>query len=305
MNDLRASFSAATAMFSVGTLAAVSAAVSTFPVYGGQAMRYTLAVAILFPVAALRGRRLVRLDRRELLYLLALAATGLVAFNVFVIEGARHASAALVGTIVGSVPVILAVIGPLAAGKRPSMRVLTGAVIVVAGATVATGLGTGNLKGILYSLGALGCEVCFSMLAIPLLPKLGPLLVSAYAAAASVPMFLVVGVVTAGSGFLRVPTVAEASGLAYLAVVVSAGAFLLWYSALSTLGADRAGLFAGVLPVGAIVTAAVLGQGLPTMLELAGAALVIAGVLIGIASAPSARTRRAGAIGNPAVRPVG
>lgn len=291
-------------MFSVGTLAAVSAAVSTFPVYGGQAMRYTLAAAILFPVAALRGRRLVRLDRREVLYLLALAATGLVAFNVFVIEGARHASAALVGTIVGSVPVILAVIGPLAAGRRPSMRVLTGAVIVVAGATIAMGLGTGNLKGILYSLGALGCEVCFSMLAIPLLPKLGPLLVSAYAAAASIPMFLIVGVATAGSGFLRVPTAGEASGLAYLAVVVSAGAFLLWYSALSTLGADRAGLFAGVLPVGAIVTAAFLGQGLPTMLELAGAALVIAGVLIGMTSVSSARARHQSAIPTPAVRPV-
>jgi drug/metabolite transporter (DMT)-like permease len=271
-------------MFAVGTLAAVSAAVATYPVYGGQAMRYTLAAVVLFTVMAMRGDRIIRLTRRETLYLLALAATGLVAFNVCVIEGARNASAALVGTIVGSVPVILAIIGPLAQRRRPSGQVLIGAFIVVAGATIATGLGTGNVKGIAYSIGALACEVCFSMLAIPLLPKLGALRVSAYAAASSVPIFLGLGLATSGAAFVRVPSVGEASGLVYLAVVVSAGAFLLWYTALPILGAERAGLFAGVLPIGAIITAALLGQGLPTLAETAGAAIVIAGVLVGVST---------------------
>jgi drug/metabolite transporter (DMT)-like permease len=282
MSDLRAGLSAATAMFTVGTLAAVSAAVSTYPTHGGQAMRYAAGAAILFVVGAVRGRQPVRLTRRELLLLLALSATGLVAFNIFVIEGTRHGSAALVGTVLGAVPVILAVVGPLTAGKRPSARVLAGAAIVVAGTTAATGVGGGGLAGILYSAGALVCEVGFSMLAIPLLPKLGAIRVSAYSAAAAVPMFATIGLVTEGIGFVRMPTVGEALGLAYLAVVVTGGAFLLWYSALPRLGADRAGLFAGVLPVGAIATAAVLGQGVPTPLELGGTALVIVGVLAGM-----------------------
>jgi hypothetical protein len=59
---------------------------------------------------------------------------------------------------------------------------------------------------------------------------------------------LVAGVLT-GGGVLRMPTTAEAIGLVYLGTVVSAGAFL-WYDALPQLGTDRAGLFAGVLPVG-------------------------------------------------------
>ncbi len=282
MGDLRASLSASGAMFLVGTLAAVSASVSSYPVYGGQAVRYILAALILFAVAHARGHGLVRLTGREWAYLLGLAATGIVAFNVFVVEGTRYASAAFIGTIVGTVPVVLAVIGPLAAGKRPSPRVLIGALVVVGGATLATGLGTGTPRGILFSVGALACEVCFSMLALPLLPKLGAIRVSAYAGAASVPMLLVLGFATAGTDALRMPTMPEALGLTYLAVIVSAGAFLLWYSALSTLGADRAGLFAGCLPIGAIVTAALLGQGLPAVAELAGAAVVIAGVLIGI-----------------------
>jgi drug/metabolite transporter (DMT)-like permease len=90
---------------------------------------------------------------------------------------------------------------------------------------------------------------------------------------------------------LRLPTAAEATGLAYLGSVVSAGAFLLWYGALPRLGAARAGLFAGVVPVGAIVTAVMFGLGTPTATELGGTALVIAGLLLGLTPADLAPRR--------------
>jgi hypothetical protein len=80
---------AASAMFLLGTLAAVSGVVNEYPLYGGQAMWYTVSAAILFAVARFRGIVLVRLDRREIVLLLALAATGLVLFNVFVIKIGR------------------------------------------------------------------------------------------------------------------------------------------------------------------------------------------------------------------------
>jgi drug/metabolite transporter (DMT)-like permease len=88
------------------------------------------------------------------------------------------------------------------------------------------------------------------------------------------------------------PTPAEATALVYLGTIISAGAFLLWYGALPRLGADRAGLFAGVLPVGAIVTTVLLGLGAPTATELGGVALVIAGLVVGLAPGRSAPGRR-------------
>jgi hypothetical protein len=48
------------------------------------------------------------------------------------------------------------------------------------------------------------------------------------------------------------------------------------------LGADRAGLFAGIIPVGTIITSLILGFGLPAPAELAGVALVITGLLVGL-----------------------
>ncbi|MEV6417883.1 DMT family transporter [Kribbella sp. NPDC051718] len=274
---------AGSAMFLVGSLAAVSGVVNDYPFYGGQAARYLVSALLLFAVAYGRRIPLIRPTRREALLLVALAATGLVLFNLFVIEGTKHANPAIVGTIVGTVPIVLALAGPVMHRTRPSARIIVAASIVVAGTALASGLGTSDTQGILYSVGALACEACFSLLALPLLVRLGPVRVSAYTAATSVPMLIALGLLTDGpSNFVRTPTLGELSGLAYLAILVSGIAFLLWYRALPMLGPDRAGLFAGIIPVGTILTSLTLGFGLPAPAELAGVALVITGLLVGL-----------------------
>lgn len=278
-------------MFLVGTLAGVSGLIKDYPVYGGQAVRYLVAAIIL--IAAIRGR-FVRLTARETLYLVGLVTLGLVVFNVAVVEATRASGPALVGTVLGTVPLALALLG-----GRPSRRLLAGSVVVVAGATVATGLGSGNLTGLLWSLAAFVGEVSFSMLAIPLLPKLGAVRLSAYSTALAVPMLAVVGLVAEGSSMLRVPTTAEALGYSYQAVVVTVVAFFLWYSALPKLGPGTAGLFAGLIPVGAIITGLVLGVAVPAGADLAGAGLVVAGIVVGL-SARRSRDRSPAAVAVPA-----
>ncbi|GAA5084130.1 DMT family transporter [Thermocatellispora tengchongensis] len=269
---------AASAMFLVGTLAGVSGLIQDYPVYGGQAVRYAVAAVILLVTARVLGLRFVRLTAREGALLTALTLLGLVAFNVCVIEATRHAGPSLAGTVLATVPLALALLG----GRRPAPLVVAGAVIVVAGATLATGLGSGNLPGLLWSLGALACEVSFSLLALPLLPKLGAVRVSAYTTALAVPLLAALALLLDGAEALRVPTAPEALGLAYLSLIVTTIAFFMWYSALPRLGADVAGLFAGLIPVGAITTGVVLGLATPTAADLAGAGLVIAGILTGL-----------------------
>lgn len=328
---------AAAAMFLVGTLAAVSDVIGSYPVYGGQALRYALAAVVLLAVARLLGLGPVRLatPRRpagppartsepvrlrpgQWALLGALALTGLVLFNVCVIEATRAAGPSLPGIVLGTVPLVLAVAGPIAASAtsgtraaRPSPRIVAAGLVVVAGATLATGAGSGNLTGLAWSLGALACEVCFSLLALPLLPVIGPIRLSAWSAVLAVPFLLVIGLVVDGAHVLRVPTPAEAAGLGYLALIVTTVAFFLWYRSLPRLGADRAGLFAGMIPVGAIATAAVLGTGLPSRADLAGAALVIAGIALGLRpsrprplrSGPSRRSEATHAHGSGSTSP--
>ncbi|MFB9247337.1 DMT family transporter [Sphaerisporangium melleum] len=282
----RGMIGAATAMFCVGTLTGVSPALHEYPVYGGQAVRYAAGAVLLFAVA--RARRLppVRPNGRELLLVTLLALVGLAAFNVFIVESTRYADPATVGTIVATVPIILAVATPLMDRRRPTPHVVAAAVVVAVGAAVTIGLGGATFIGVLLALGALGGEVGFSLLAIPLLPKLGAIRVAAYSAAMAVPLLLVTGFVVDGPAMLRVPTPSEAAALAYLAVVVTAFAFFCWYDALPRLGAERAGLFSGFLPLGTIVATLLLGTGRPGWPEFFGAGLVIAGLLLGLRPTP-------------------
>lgn len=289
-------------MLFVGTLTAVSATIDDYPVFGGQALRYTVAATIMLVAARLADRRAARspdhgggpadrrLTARDVLLLTALAGTGLVAFNVCVVAATAHASPATVGTVIATVPIVLAVVGPLQEGRRPAPLVVLSALIVALGAALATGLGSGSPAGLLLSLGALGGEVCFSLLAVPLLPKLGPIRVSAYSAALAVPMLFAAGLIIDGRDIVRMPTAGEAAAFGYLAAIVTTVAFFLWYDALGRLGADRAGLFAGIIPVSAVLTTMVLGLGRPGAADLAGAALVAAGVAVGLR--PPARTPR-------------
>ncbi|MFI7444763.1 DMT family transporter [Nonomuraea indica] len=282
MKSSAASLSAASAMLLVGTSTAVSATIADYPVFTGQALRYAIAAAILLAVVGHRRPPRVRLTSRDILLLIALAATGLAGFNLFLVEATRHAGPAMIGTVVGAVPLVLALVGPLMERRRPAPRTVGAALVVALGAAVAAGLGSGSLTGLLLSLGALTGEVAFSLLAVPLLPKLGPLRVAAYPAALSVPMLLAAGLALDGTASLRLPTPSQAAAFGYLGAIVTAAAFFLWYDALRRLGADRAGLFAGLVPVGALLTTLALGLGQAGPADVTGALLVTAGVVLGL-----------------------
>jgi drug/metabolite transporter (DMT)-like permease len=273
---------AASAMLLVGTSTAVSATIADYPVFAGQALRYALAAAILLAVVGHRRPPRAHLTARDVLLLIALAATGLAGFNVFLVEATRHAGPAMIAAVVGAVPLVLALLGPLTERRRPAPRTVGAALVVALGTAVAAGLGSGSAKGLLLSLGALAGEVAFSLLAVPLLPRLGPLRVAAYPAALSVPMLLAAGLALDGTASLRLPTPGQAAAFGYLGAVVTAAAFFLWYDALRRLGADRAGLFAGLVPVGALLTTVALGLGRAGPADVTGALLVTVGVAVGL-----------------------
>jgi drug/metabolite transporter (DMT)-like permease len=276
---LRGSLAAAGALAVVGSLVAAAELVEGYPVATGQALRYALAAAVLLAIG--RGR-LPRLTLREAAGLAALAATGLVLFNVFVIEGVRETDPATVGVIVGCVPVVLAIAGPLLERRPVSGRVVVAAVVVAAGAAaVQYAGGEVTAAGLLLAIGALGCEAAFSLLALPHLRRLGPHAVSTYACLFAVPMLTVWSLLADGSS-LPLPDMSEAAALLYMATLVTAGGFLLWYSAVGILGVERAGLFSGVLPVSALACSAALGAAEITPGRLAAVAVVAAGVTLGV-----------------------
>src|SRR5208282_4454785 len=100
----------ATAMVCVGGSVAVSSVLAGAPVFTAEAVRYGVACLLLVALARLTGRRLSRPHGAEWLWLSGIAVTGLVVFNLALVQGSRHAEPAVLGVAVACVPALLAVI---------------------------------------------------------------------------------------------------------------------------------------------------------------------------------------------------
>jgi EamA-like transporter family len=143
--------------------------------------------------------------------------------------------------------------------------------------------------GLLLSAGALGGAAGTSLLAAPVLPRLGALAVTIYACSLAGILLLAAGAVASSAGgppILRTPTASQLAALSYLAVAVTAVVFLAWYAAMQRLGVDRAGLFNGLIPIASLAAVALVGTGTITPLQFLAALTVLAGVIIGLGPTP-------------------
>jgi drug/metabolite transporter (DMT)-like permease len=287
MNHMTASrvlpaLSGATGMVCVGGSVAVSGALADAPLATVQSLRYAVACLLLLAFARLTGRRTVRPRGAEWLWLLGVTAAGLLLFNVALVHGARHAEPAVLGVAVACVPILLALLGPLLEGRGPAPAVVAAAVVVTAGAALVQGAGRADAIGIGWAVVTFVCEAVFTLMAVPLLGRHGPLGVSVHTTWLAAVLFGVAAVITDGPSGIRRVTVDQWLATAYLAVAVTAVAFVLWYTAVARLGAGRAGLLTGVAPVAAAVFGVALGSPAPSLAVWAGIALVAVGLAIGM-----------------------
>ena len=287
---------AAGSVLLVGGSVAASSLLGGYPVLGGQAVRYLAAGIVLAAWARLQRKPLPRPAGREWAWLAALAAIGLAGCSVLMIQATRTADPASVGVIIGAAPLVIIIAAAITACRRPNRRVLLAAVVVTAGSAVAqlggaTGL-TCSPAGLLWSAGALGGVVGSSLLAAPLLPRLGALAVTVYACGMAGVLLLATAAVAHGAGgppILRRPTAPQLAALAYLTIAITALVFIAWYGAMERLGVDRTGLFNGLIPVTSLAAVTLTGTGTITPPRLLGALAVLAGVLLGLSRARQSR----------------
>jgi drug/metabolite transporter (DMT)-like permease len=274
----------------VGGSVAISGVLATAPMYTAEAIRYTVACLLLVLFARVAGQRLVMPRGTEWPWLGGVALTGSVLFNIALVQGSGHAEPAVLGVSVACVPPLLAVLGPLADGRRPSRAGLAAALVVTCGAALVTGLGRTDAIGVGWAAVVWGCDAAFTLLAMPVLGRHGPWGVSVHATWIAAVVYGVIGLVHEGPAAVTQirPDVWLAVG--YLAVI-TAVAFVLWYSAVGRLGAGRAGLLGGVAPIAAAATGVLLGGPAPRPLVWAGVAVVLAGLTLGLRKQPAETTR--------------
>jgi drug/metabolite transporter (DMT)-like permease len=228
--------------------------------------------------------RIGRTRGTEWLWLCGIAATGLVLFNVAVIRGVGHAEPATIAVAVACVPVVIGLVGPLLDRQRPARRVVLAAVVVTIGSVIVEGTGRTDAAGVAWAVVALLCEAAFTLLAVPVLRRQGAWGVSFHAVWIGTVMLLVLAALVDGPRSALLLRVDDWAAIGYLAVMVTAVAFICWYTCVALIGPGRAGLLTGVAPpAAAFAGAATIGQ-LPALPVWLGIALVCVGLAVGLRS---------------------
>ncbi|MEU7823086.1 DMT family transporter [Catellatospora sp. NPDC049133] len=271
------------AMITLGASFPINQLLLGYPTSLSQALRYGLAALVLIYIAALSGRALLRGIRAEQWLRLALVGGSLVPFNLLLFESLRRADPAVVATVLGCAPIGMAVCGPLLRGRAPAVRLLAAAGIVAAGTAVVHGGGRTDTVGVLCAAGALVADMAFTIWAAGLMAELDAVAVAAGSSMAAVPLFVATALVSGEVSSWRLPTAAQGAAIGFLAVVLTAVAFVWWFRGVDEIGVDHAGITISWVPVATVATAAVQHGAWPQPSEVLGVAVVAAGLVMGLA----------------------
>jgi len=266
----------------VGSGVTVSGDLVGYPVFTAQAIRYGCAAVLLAVGLRAAGRTIPMPRGVDWVWLLMLAATGQALYNVAVVQAVSEAEPAAVAVVIGSVPLVLTVAESIRTRTLPTMFTAAGVGLVVTGAALVQGGGRVTMSGVLWSLLALACEAAFTLLAIPILDRLGPFGVSTHTCWIAAVQLTVVALIADGGDAVPALAGQQIFAIAYLAVALTAVAFVLWYTAVQRIGASTAGLFAGLIPVSAAITGLISGLTTITPEVLGGTLIVGIGISIGL-----------------------
>ena len=239
--------------------------------------------------AAPAGRRLVRtlgvsaLTRGDWGRILVTGLVGHFLYQVAFIEGLSRTTVSNAALLIGASPIAVSVASAVAGHDRLGRAHWAGLALSFLGVYLIVGraatIDGAALSGDALILAAVACWATYTVVTRPLLERHSPLYVTALSMTVGTAVF----VPYAWADFKALDWTGV-PGWAWAGVAVSALtalnlAYLIWYVAVQRLGAARTSVWSNVIPlVGMLVAWAALGERI-TLLQVAGAALILSGVI--------------------------
>lgn len=269
--------------------AATRIALDAFPPATLALVRLVVAAAVLGPVV-----RATAVPRRQRPRIVAMGVVGFAVAFALTNWGIEHSSATNAALLIIVEPLTLLLLGPALLGERPSRREVVAAVAALLGAVVVIVDGVPGMTLNVLPRWRGDSLLVLSGVAYAAYSLLGrPVLTAANATAVTARSILWGAVAMAPLAALewldgRRPS-AEPAGIAaalYLAVVITAGGYVVWNLALARLEASRTAPFLTVQPVvGALLGAALLGDPVSVYTGIGGA-LIVGGLWMSATARP-------------------
>ena len=262
----------------------VKIALREFPELVFNALRLLIASSLFLGAIWWQQRTTPRpaLTRADWQRVFVLGLIGHLVYQFLFLGGLKRTSVANGSLIMGTTPVIVALLSAWTGHERISVQRWIGAAISFTGLYIVVGAqaGAGNPIGDLLVLASTVCWATYSVASVPLLKKHSPLVVTGYTMTVGATAYTVAAVPALQSMDWAQVSLTGWGLMVASAVFALALAYLIWYSSVQRVGSTRTAAWSNVTPVMAMSIAALwLGEGL-TVRQLAGAAIIFAGLIM-------------------------
>ncbi len=274
-------------MFFAGNLIVGKPVTQEIPPITLSFCRYMIAFFVILPVGYFEWKRNKSLWKREWKAILSLSITGLVLFNICVYSALQYTTSINAGIVEASTPIFTLVLSFLLFKERFNKKQLLGVFISLFGVCIVITKGSLEIiLGLQFNIGDLIMLLAMITWAVYSMfikqhmwkfPAYGALLVMS---AVSIIIFIPLLGVEAGDIAQIEWSWKVIAGLLYLGIFPSLVALIAFNKGVQEIGPSRASIFLNLIPVFTMIGAILfLGEKLQ-LIQLAGAILVISGVLI-------------------------
>ena len=268
-----------------GSIVGQKIALGSFSAVEVSVLRGVGALLILIPLWWWQEGKQVRVSLKDLAILAGLGL-GVLGNHLLTLFGLRYIDASAAGVVIGAGPVITAVLSSFLIRDVPFRTVLPGCAVSFAGVAFVSGIGSSDVEGQQPWLG--GTLVIFGLVSWALytvgsrriMERLSPLTINwttlCFSILLQVPLLWTDNkMITDGAD-----TVATSGWLALLYLIVFATALgqQAWLYGVKGVGPSRAGVFVNLIPVSALVVAALLLGDRIGIREFIGIMLILTGV---------------------------
>lgn len=254
-----------TAIFWGGTFIAGRILAQQVDPFNAAFLRFALATLMLWPLVYRQAGRLPALPRSLFLPVGLLGMTGVLLYNILFLKGLKIIYASRAALIIATNPILISLFAVTFLKERLTWLKVTGILLSVIGASLVISQGdfqrmfAGHWgRGELYILGCVACWSGYSLLGNWVMRKLSPLVVVAYSATiGAAGLFILVlmnGLILQIGHYSGIVWLS----LGYLAFFGTVLGFWWYYQGIQKIGPTRASLFINLVPVSAIILAAVI-----------------------------------------------
>jgi len=276
-----------TAIFWGGTFIAGRIVSKGMDPYSAAFIRFSIASLFLLTTIRIREGYLPPLKKKQIIPIILLGLTGIFAYNVLFFKGLQTVHAGRAALIIALNPIFISIGATLFFKEKLSPFKGIGIILSFVGAGVAITYGDlGNIIHMPMSGGELfifGCVIswaCYSLIGKSVMTGLSPLVSVGYSSAVGALLLLVPAAWNGVFQKMAAISTLEWGSLFYLGFFGTVLGFFWYYDGINRIGPMKASVFINFVPVSAIILAYFILDEPVTWSLIAGAMLVISGVLI-------------------------